>query len=386
MLAFCVLALVALPARSAPAQTVVSLTFDDGAANQLQAQPVLLSHRMRGTFYIISGTVGLNSYYMTWSQIAGLAATGNEVAGHTRTHPDLTTLSAQAQQTQLCGNHADLLAHGFDTVSFAYPYGAGYTSTPLKQLIKQCGFASSRRVGGLTHSGCGSCVNAESIPPGDAYALRSNAPHDDNSPLTLSELQTYVIQAANAGGGWVPITFHDICDNCPTTAEAGSISPSAFTAFLDWLSGQAPNVVVMSVKGVMGFPESPLPELVKASSAPPPPPVADKTVSIASLMARSKQRIGNLYVLATMGEAGTLSAGGTVGVPGASKVFRFKAATANAVPGVAVKLRLKLSKKGLRAAKRALRRHHRLTARLEITARDKAGNVKVQPKTVRLKR
>ena len=41
---------------------------------------------MHGTFYLNSGRLGTNSYYMTWDQIADLAADGNEIGGHTVDH------------------------------------------------------------------------------------------------------------------------------------------------------------------------------------------------------------------------------------------------------------------------------------------------------------
>jgi hypothetical protein len=60
-------------ADALPGETVISLTFDDGIKSQADlAAPVLASHGMNGTFYINSGNVGANSYYMTWSQVDGL--------------------------------------------------------------------------------------------------------------------------------------------------------------------------------------------------------------------------------------------------------------------------------------------------------------------------
>ena len=379
----CMLAIFAGLPACAQAQTVVSLTFDDGAANQLQAQPLLLAHRMRGTFYIISGTVGSNSYYMTWPQIADLASTGNEIGGHTRTHPHLSQLSAAAQKTEICGGRTDLVQHGFDPVSFAYPYGDFNVS--VQNVVKSC-FVTARRVGGLSHPGCGTCLPAEGIPPIDPYALRSNAAHDDNSPMTLAELQGYVTQAENAGGGWVPLTFHDICDNCISTSEADSISSTALAAFLDWLAARAPNTIVKSVRGAMGLPEPDLPPLpappVVATAAPP----LDKVTAFAALHVRAKQRLRRLHVTASMPEAGTLKARGRVRVRRGAKAYRFKTVRKAAAPGVMVRLSLHLTKKGRRAVQRALRRSRRLTAVLTITARDTAGNLASQRRSVILTR
>ena len=98
-------------------------------------------------------------------------------------------------------------------------------------------------------------------------------------------------------------------------------------------------------------------------SCPPQASRATPATAFASLKARKRQRIGRLYVSAAMREPGTLSATGTVNVPNTARAYRFKTANARAVPGVLVRLRLKLSKEGLRGARKHLRRHRTLRAR-----------------------
>ena len=122
----------------------------------------------------------------------------------------------------------------------------------------------------------------------------------------------------------------------------------------------------------------------------PNPPLAtapkDAVTAFASLRAPQRQSIRTLYVRAAMAEPGTLTASGTVNVPGAARVFLLRAVSATAKPGVAVKLRLVAPRKGLRAARRALRRHRQLRARITITARDASGNTKTERRIVRLTR
>jgi peptidoglycan/xylan/chitin deacetylase (PgdA/CDA1 family) len=368
-----------LPA-AAHAETAVSLTFDDGAVSQLFAKDQMLAHRIRGTFYIISGAVGSNSYYMTWSDIAGLAAAGDEVGGHTLNHMVLTTLPPAQATIQVCQDRQNLIAHGYTPVSFAYPTGAN--NPAVEGIVKNCGYATARRVGGLTHAQCGTCIDAETIPPGDPYTVRSNDAHA--GPLSLPELQKYVLQAVAAGGGWVPLTFHDVCSPCAPTAVDESITPAAFVAFLDWLGTQGSNgVVVKSMRAVMGFAEPPLPPLPAA-----PPAVTllsrptDKTTAFASLKVRKRQRAGNLSVSASMAELGTLSADGTVTL---GKRYRLKKVKAPAAARQVVTLRPALTKKGLRAVRRALKRHRRVQAVISVVAKDAAGNVKSAIRTIRLR-
>src|SRR5256885_6605950 len=90
VVASAVLVLLIVPSAARARTTVVTLGFDDGDQTQYQVRPILASHGMHGTFYINSGEVGSGPYYMTWSQIHDIAAGGNEIAGHTLTHPYLT--------------------------------------------------------------------------------------------------------------------------------------------------------------------------------------------------------------------------------------------------------------------------------------------------------
>jgi hypothetical protein len=123
----------------------------------------------------------------------------------------------------------------------------------------------------------------------------------------------------------------------------------------------------------------------KPPSSKPKQTVVDKSTAFATLSVRLTQDVDKLSVLASMAEPGTLTAGGTVSVPSLSKVYKFKSASATAVPDASVKLKLKLPRKALKAVKKALKRHRKLKAKLTITARDTAGNTKTAKRTVSLR-
>jgi hypothetical protein len=123
----------------------------------------------------------------------------------------------------------------------------------------------------------------------------------------------------------------------------------------------------------------------KQPTSKPKPAAVDKSTAFATLNVTLTQDVDKLFVLASMAEAGTLTARGTIRVPRRSRVYKFKTASATAVPNVSVRLKLKLRKKALKAVKKALKRHRRLKAKVTITARDKAGNSKTAKRTVSLK-
>ena len=119
--------------------------------------------------------------------------------------------------------------------------------------------------------------------------------------------------------------------------------------------------------------------------SPPPPPPADKVTSFATLKCASTQKAGNLVVQAAMPENGTITVGGTVSVPNASKVFKLKRVTVNAVAGKTVKIKVKLPGKALKATRKALKRRRKVKASLTVTAKDGAGNSRSEKRSVKLK-
>lgn len=222
------------PARAAvTGPTVVTLTFDDGDADQATAQQAMAAKGLVGTFYITTGWTGASGY-LTRQQLTDFAAAGNEVGGHTVTHPDLATAASTEAQAQICDGRAVLQGWGFQPTSFAYPFAS--STTAVEQQAAGCGYTTSRGLGDVrTRFSCTTCVRAETMPPADPNFLR--APDQVDASWTLADLQSSVTGAANSGGGWVILTFHRICTtastpSCPTDR---SVSPAIFSQFASWL-------------------------------------------------------------------------------------------------------------------------------------------------------
>jgi peptidoglycan/xylan/chitin deacetylase (PgdA/CDA1 family) len=224
----------AAPNAAAAAPTVVTLTFDDGLADQYGVRSALAQYSLHATFFVNSNRIESGASYLTWSQLSDLAAAGNEIGGHTLDHVDLTSVSATEAQHQVCDDRQALISHGFTITSFAYPFGARNSS--LYSILQGCGYSSARRSWGLCALGqasstCSEPV-AERLPPPNIWEIRTipsvRAWH------TLAELQDAVLRAEVGGGGWVPIVFHHVCDGCDP--DGYSTSPSVLSAFLGWLA------------------------------------------------------------------------------------------------------------------------------------------------------
>jgi peptidoglycan/xylan/chitin deacetylase (PgdA/CDA1 family) len=245
----------ALPARAAAAQTVVSLTFDDGTATEYQARTMLSSHGMHGTFYINSSRLGTDSYYMTWAQLDDIAADGNEIGGHTAYHIDLTATDTTEATRQVCNDRVNLLNRGYNVRSFAYPFGA-YNAT-AQSIVRNCGYNSARSTNQFVPP------PSETMPPQDPYAIRVAGAAATG--VSLATLESYVTRVEQTGGGWAPLVFHQICNAC----DGNSISPTNFQAFLDWLQPRASSgTVVRTVGDVVGGATQPA---VAGPAAPAPP-------------------------------------------------------------------------------------------------------------------
>ncbi len=243
--------------------TAVSLTFDDQWEDEyLYGQPYMQQYGFLGTYYVITSDSD-NNYQccMTWTQLDQLQAQGNDVGGQTIDHPDLTTLTQAQMTTELCGSRQDMISNGIpDPVSMAYPYG-DYNTT-VESVAGQCGWLTSRVGGGLSNSNTvPTAPYIETVPPQNPLALRTIAV-DGSADENLNDLETFVDAAAAHGGGWLPITFHDVCDAGASDystcmSQYGSVQDTIFGQFLAWLAaagqpGGAPaGVVVKDVCQVM---------------------------------------------------------------------------------------------------------------------------------------
>lgn len=114
----------------------ILITFDDGYADTAQlAFPILRRYGFGAVMFVVTGRLGGTNTWdeaqgsatlqlMTAKQIQYWAKNGIEFGSHTRTHADLTKLTAEGYANEIEGSKRDLATLGVNAVSFAYPYGA----------------------------------------------------------------------------------------------------------------------------------------------------------------------------------------------------------------------------------------------------------------------
>lgn len=122
----------------------IVLTFDDGYAEHLDTvMPMLREYGFRGTFFIITGFADdLRAGYLTWPQVQTLAASGMEVAAHSKSHPDLRGRDYDFLVYEVYGSLESIRVNVGPTIqSFAYPMGRYDDGTV--QILQQTNVAAA---------------------------------------------------------------------------------------------------------------------------------------------------------------------------------------------------------------------------------------------------
>ncbi len=115
----------------------IALTFDDGFHNfYTTAFPILEQCGFKATVFLVTDFCGKTndwadnppqlppSNLLSWREIKELNSCGIEFGAHTRTHPDLTRISAVAATREIVESKAVIEdSLGTTATSFAYPYG-----------------------------------------------------------------------------------------------------------------------------------------------------------------------------------------------------------------------------------------------------------------------
>lgn len=113
---------------------VVFLTIDDGHTRSPEVRAALEEAGVPASLFLIDGPAEADAEFFR-------RLPDTVVEAHTRTHPDLRTLSEEGQRAEICGN-ADLIERTFGRrpVLFRPPYGAYNEATT--RAAAACGMAA----------------------------------------------------------------------------------------------------------------------------------------------------------------------------------------------------------------------------------------------------
>jgi len=133
------------PAPELFQEPLLSVTYDDGWESiYTHAIPILQQNGIQTTQYVLSGTAD-DAAYMSWAQIGSMQQAGHEIACHSVSHPDLTTLNDADLKKQVKGCKDTLTTRFGSVTNFASPYGAetGHTVNVISKT-----FGSQRNTNG----------------------------------------------------------------------------------------------------------------------------------------------------------------------------------------------------------------------------------------------
>ena len=114
--------------------------------------------------------------------------------------------------------------------------------------------------------------------------------------------------------------------------------------------------------------------------------VSDSTPPTLSVLGKAVKKGRVLLDVGCPTEACTARAAGRVVVPGAARAFVLPPSSAQIRMGYSARLKLQLSRKAWRVARRALSTRRKVRVRVQLTARDATGNATATQRSIRLKR
>lgn len=136
------------------AKSAVALTFDDGfKAHYDHAYPVLEQYNIKSTFFVNSVNLvntgeTQKERYGFWSEFKTMADNRHEIASHSLTHPNLTSLSYDVLVDELEKDKENIEAKiGRKCLTHAYPYCLN--DTEVQQVAKSL-FIGARQCGGIS--------------------------------------------------------------------------------------------------------------------------------------------------------------------------------------------------------------------------------------------
>jgi peptidoglycan/xylan/chitin deacetylase (PgdA/CDA1 family) len=199
-------------------QPIISLSFDDGWLSIYEnGLPLLTRYGIKSTQCIVSGYMQGFPAYMSEDNVRSFNSAGHEICAHTRTHADLTTLSAQNLESEVAGSRADLAALGVPAPTiFAYPFGA--YNDAVVQAVKDAGFSGARTTNGGSN-------DQDAI---NQYLLNRRPVNVDTS---FEMVKGWIDQAINEKT-WLILALHKV-DNSGTTY---STTPETLDRILSYIS------------------------------------------------------------------------------------------------------------------------------------------------------
>lgn len=208
----------------------ITYTFDDNTSNQIPvAIPLLDNYGYKATLFAVTQSMNPN-----WTNIKNTANNGHEIASHTVTHADLSTSTAQIQDTELKNSQSTINSQVTNQkcVTVAYPNcNIGDVATIQKYYIA-----------GRTCSG-----QIISNNPTDFYRLSSII--CGNTGVNTANDMNSRANSAKSSNGWAVFLIHGI-DN---DAGYSPLASSVLSSHLSYVNNNKADYWVGTFGGVVKY-------------------------------------------------------------------------------------------------------------------------------------
>jgi VCBS repeat-containing protein len=211
----------------------VSLTFDDGYESHYSIGVAALNEfGLKGTFFLITEATSVGwPYFVSWDSWRTAAVMGHEIGSHTKTHPNLTTLSMAGMRDEILGSKTEIdnQISSQDSLVFAYPYGI--LSNNVKTTTGSA-YIAARGVRWGLNSAPFDFTNLYAVFPDTADAVGKSL----ESQIDLAE----------TSGQWLVIGFHGL-----DGTGYGPVTEERFRQFIEYMTTK--NVWVGTLSAVVKY-------------------------------------------------------------------------------------------------------------------------------------
>jgi peptidoglycan/xylan/chitin deacetylase (PgdA/CDA1 family) len=182
-------------------EPLISITFDDGwETTYTVAAPLLMQNGIHSTQYLVTSLLD-DPAYLSLAQVRALQQQGQQIACHTVSHPDLTTITPTQLNYQLRGCQQFFAQKHFGVIKdFAAPYG--HTNPAVIAGISQV-FRSERNTNGDISNGVAD-VDINLPSNFDPHNIIGVTVHSNTTVAQLQQAVDYTV----AHKGWLVLTYH----------------------------------------------------------------------------------------------------------------------------------------------------------------------------------
>lgn len=220
-------------------RAAIALTFDDWSpGHPAIVVPEFNKRGIVGTFNIFTNSVS------NWTGIQEAAESGNEIANHSKSHPDLTNISIQSFDSEIrfpdSVINAEITNQTVRTI--AYPFGT--YNTDIINYLKSMNYVAARGVGGISNYTYNFAPNENDYFNTKVYSL--------GTTTTIKNFGREVYNVVN-GGGMLTFLYHSV--NSPTLVDNNyaAVPHSEFQYQLDTIQSYASKVWIGTYSDIITY-------------------------------------------------------------------------------------------------------------------------------------